>query len=443
MDSVAVVLEVAAKSGNLKGTSIKALKDAATLITKMLGGLYERNVNEDTKLLESRFQSTMTELKCAKTEISRISADNAKLREDVGGLRLVQDELKRARTPASRERRQTTVGEMTIEELQRLIIDQTGTMVSARIEGLARRLPPEESLRPPLEADKRRLQAVGSAKPVAGPSTDAPTTSKGRKLKKKEAKKAKANAQQATQPAPPATSAEEGWVTVTKRGARTKAAATGASLIEVAGDDIEELTEKLLVRMRELIDPEIAEVSRPMKTAAFRISGLDDAVEALDIHEAVSEQGGCQTDTVLVSEIRQSRRGMGTAVVRCPISAAKKLIEGGRKRLLVGWVSVAINILPSKPMRCFRCHELGHVVAKYDRVDRSALCLRCGGPNHKARECTAASHCMVCAAAGAASNHMLGGKSCKPPQRAKRREKTSGPASTTVPESEAMETAKI
>ncbi|CAG9791599.1 unnamed protein product [Diatraea saccharalis] len=525
MDGVAAVLEVAAKSGNLKGTSIKALKDAASLITKMLGGLYERNTSEDAKLLESRFQTTATELKRANVEISRISAENTKLREDLGGLRreleLVREELKRTKNVSSgtagRERCPTTVGDMSVEELRRLIIDQTGTMMSARIEGLARRLPPEERLRPPLEADKRRVQAGSSNEPIAGPSTDAPISSKGRKSKKKEARRARTNAQQTTQPAPPTPpSAEEGWATVTKRGTKTKtapkghpqtskgpaiketvqkpkkkvrlrppksgavvlklrpeaieqgvsylevltgckgkidpnitrggfkyrAAATGARLIEVAGEDIEERTEKLLERMRELVDPEIAEVSRPMKTAAFRISGLDDAVEAADIRDAVSKQGGCQPDTVVVSEIRQSRRGMGTAVVRCPVTAAKKLTEDGRKRLLVGFVSAAINILPPKPLRCFKCHEVGHVVAKCDRVDRSALCLRCGGPNHKARECTAAPHCMVCAAAGAPSNHVLGGKSCKPPQRPKRKV-TSGPAetSTQMSQAEAMETA--
>ncbi|CAG9793099.1 unnamed protein product [Diatraea saccharalis] len=513
MDGVAVILEVAAKSGNLKGTAIKALKDAAALITKMLGGLYERNTSEDAKLLENRFQTTATELKRANAEITRISAENIKLREDLGGLRreleLVREELKRTKNvpsgSAGRERRPTTVGDMSVEELRRLIIDQAGTMVSARIEGLARRLPPEERLRPPLEADKRRAQAGSSTEPIAGPSTDAPITSKGRKSKKKEARKARANAQQTTQPAPPNPSAEEDWVTVTKRGRKTKtapkgnpqpskgplmkesahkpkkkvrlrppksgavvlklrpeaiergvsysevltgckgkidpaitrggfqyrSAATGARLIEVAGEDIEERTEKLLERIKELVDPEVVEVLRPMKTAAFRISGLDDAVEAADIRDAVSKQGGCQPDTVVVSEIRQSRRGMGTAVVRCPIAAAKKLTEEGRKRLLVGWVSAAIHILPSKPLRCYKCHEVGHVVAKCDRVDRSALCLRCGGPNHKAKECTAAPHCMVCAAAGTASNHVLGGKSCKPPQRPKRR-KTSGPAETSV-----------
>ncbi|CAG9789638.1 unnamed protein product [Diatraea saccharalis] len=199
----------------------------------------------------------------------------------------------------------------------------------------------------------------------------------------------------------------------------------------------------LLDRMKELVDPEVAEVSRPMKTAAFRLSGLDDAVEVADIQDAVSKQGGCQVDKVLVSEIRLSRRGMGTAVVRCPVAAAKKLTEGGKKRLLVGWVSAAISILPSKPLRYFKCHEVGHVVAKCDRVDRSALCLRCGGPNHKARECTAAPHCIVRETAGTALNHVLGGKSCKPPKRPMRK-KTSGPAATAtqVSEAEVMETAE-
>lgn len=109
------------------------------------------------------------------------------------------------------------------------------------------------------------------------------------------------------------------------------------------------------------------------------------------------------------------RSGLGTVWLRCPVLAAKKVVEAGR--LLVGWVSAQVKLLDARPLRCFRCLEVGHVKARCKAtVDRSLLCYRCGGADHVARACTAPPHCVLCAEAGIPANHRMGSKPCNPPK---------------------------
>ncbi|XP_061719323.1 neurofilament heavy polypeptide-like [Cydia pomonella] len=195
------------------------------------------------------------------------------------------------------------------------------------------------------------------------------------------------------------------------QGVRFKRAVTGATIIEVPGAASGEKADALADKLREKLNNEVVQVSRPTKNAEVRISGLDDSVTPEDVKEAVAKVGGCHLDQIKCGEIRQDFSGLGSIWVRCPITVVKKLTESGR--LLVGWVSARVQLLDQKPMRCFRCLEAGHVRAQCRaQEDRSDLCYRCGQPGHKAATCSATPHCAVCAAANKPAGHMIGSKTC-------------------------------
>ena len=61
-----------------------------------------------------------------------------------------------------------------------------------------------------------------------------------------------------------------------------------------------------------------------------------------------------------MGEIRQDRSGLGTAWVRCSITAARR-VSGSRP--LVGFVSARVQLLQQWNLRCFRCHDIGSKVS--------------------------------------------------------------------------------
>ncbi|KAL0820080.1 hypothetical protein ABMA28_006025 [Loxostege sticticalis] len=140
---------------------------------------------------------------------------------------------------------------------------------------------------------------------------------------------------------------------------------------------------------------------------------------------------GCLADVIRVGEIRQFYTG-GATVVRVPVTVAKTLAKG---RLLVGWVSAQVKVLPRKPLKCFRCLESGHVSAQcVCETDRSRLCYRCGQPDHIARLCSATPHCPVCAERGKAADHKIGSQNCSPPTtRSRKAKSTAGRAPNSGP----------
>lgn len=196
---------------------------------------------------------------------------------------------------------------------------------------------------------------------------------------------------------------------------RFRTAATGARILEIPGTTSGEKADSLADKLREVFNAEDVHVSRPIKSAELRISGLDDSVTAEEVAAAVAKVGACPVDAVKAGTVRRHYSGLGAIVVRCPISVARKVSDSGR--VLVGWVAAQVKLLPQRQMQCFRCHELGHVREQCrSDVDRSDKCYRCGKAGHKANECsTAKAHCTLCASASKPAEHRIGSRACAPP----------------------------
>ncbi|XP_059056184.1 uncharacterized protein LOC131850044, partial [Achroia grisella] len=108
---------------------------------------------------------------------------------------------------------------------------------------------------------------------------------------------------------------------------RFKTAATGARILEIPGSQTGDQADALASKFRDVFPEGTVRIARPTKTAEMRVMGLDDG------------------------------------------------------RIRIGWVSAAVELLRQKPLRCFRCLESGHVLARCSHEeDRSGLCYRCGVP---------------------------------------------------------------
>ncbi|XP_041983648.1 cellular nucleic acid-binding protein homolog [Aricia agestis] len=77
------------------------------------------------------------------------------------------------------------------------------------------------------------------------------------------------------------------------------------------------------------------------------------------------------------------------------------------------WVLAKVVLLASRPKRCYRCLDTGHLAPSCQfPVDRSGNCFRCGKPGHKAANCAEEPSCFFCAELDRESNNVLGSNGC-------------------------------
>lgn len=111
------------------------------------------------------------------------------------------------------------------------------------------------------------------------------------------------------------------------------------------------------------------------------------------------------------------RSGLGLAWFRCPLPSAIKTSSNGRLRL--GWATVRVELMPARPLQCYKCWAFGHTKPMCKSlVDRSGSCFRCGISGHVSSGCNKNPSCVVCSEAGFQANHRLGPGECRSMQQA-------------------------
>ncbi|KMQ91279.1 reverse transcriptase [Lasius niger] len=109
------------------------------------------------------------------------------------------------------------------------------------------------------------------------------------------------------------------------KGKGPKRTATGGILYEIPGAGSAEKADKLVVALKALLEPKGLRVTRLVKRAELRISGLDDVSTPEDVIQAVAEVGGCSAGDIKVEKINRAPVGrLGSIWVQCPALAAKK-----------------------------------------------------------------------------------------------------------------------
>nr|XP_037871048.1 uncharacterized protein LOC119629402 [Bombyx mori] len=173
---------------------------------------------------------------------------------------------------------------------------------------------------------------------------------------------------------------------------RIRSAVTGSKVLVVEGADQSAKADLLAQKLREVLPTEGVIVTRPVTTAAIRISGLDDSLMPEELTAELARIGECAPDAVKIGDIKYGPGGMGQVLVRLPVVATMKVLAVPKLR--VGWSVLRACLLEAKKLQCFRCHELGHVSARCpSSVDRSRDCYRCGQTGHIAAGCSLAPHC--------------------------------------------------
>lgn len=194
----------------------------------------------------------------------------------------------------------------------------------------------------------------------------------------------------------------------------------GGYLLGVKGPDAEIKADRLTKGLRELPGAAGVAVSRPVKRLDIRLTGLETGITPEEVVSAVAAAGGCSTDKIRPGAIGSSPTGMGSLWMRCPAAVAIKVAKTGGVR--AGWAWAPAELLQSRPERCYRCLELGHLRAQCaSPVDRSARCYRCGKVGHAAASCTETVPCCPLCGDDRGRNgcHVLGEPGCVkvPPQR--------------------------
>lgn len=194
---------------------------------------------------------------------------------------------------------------------------------------------------------------------------------------------------------------------------RPRWAKTGGLLLELAGPDREENADKLTHMLDKTLSAGGVQVSRPMKRVELIVKDLQDFITPAEVQSSISSQGECDIEDVDCGKFRLKPNGLsGTMWVRCPLTAARKILDA--RRLKVDWFSLRVEVFKPRPLQCYRCLAYGHVRQQCtDSIDRSKRCYRCGKKNHTVAQCSATiPKCPVCSDIGLPAKHRLGSGGC-------------------------------
>lgn len=183
----------------------------------------------------------------------------------------------------------------------------------------------------------------------------------------------------------------------------------GALLLELDKDAkvTSELCDKIKLTLRGN-----AEIISLAPKSTVEIRDLDCVTTNKEVEDAVKLLLPPDTEISVIVTAPNTREQV-KAFVTVPTKCADTLIKSGR--IKIGWVNARVSA-NNRPRRCFRCFGYGHVRADCKGPDRSALdlCIRCGEPGHKLKECTKTPMCCLCTAAGHSPvDHIPGSAKCR------------------------------
>jgi len=93
-----------------------------------------------------------------------------------------------------------------------------------------------------------------------------------------------------------------------------------------------------------------------------------------------------------------------------PTPSSNKLAK--LRKIKLGWTLARVEILPERPVLCYKCFKGGHVRAKCQSTEKRVdICYCCCSRGHRATEGNVAPRCIVCEERKQAANHRIGSRS--------------------------------
>ncbi|CAH2098001.1 unnamed protein product [Euphydryas editha] len=232
-EDLACIIEVAKKSGNLKGEYVAKLKKSASTLTEVVEALASRSEAEETRRLRAENRRLKLEVEAIKAEVRALRRAFSEAKSEAAAATTAAAGARAA--PAA------VVGVELVEELRRSLTCSLGDMMNARFAGIEDRLLPAPRLRPPLRADAVAAApsgpppaprgSEGTATSTAGPSTVAQAQTTTTVVRKGKGKGKGKSSTPVPAPAPPGPKEidsptagpstvvqEETWATVVRKG---------------------------------------------------------------------------------------------------------------------------------------------------------------------------------------------------------------------------------
>ena len=145
----------------------------------------------------------------------------------------------------------------------------------------------------------------------------------------------------------------------------------------------------------------------------LEIRDLDRCTSENEVNQALKRDLQGYNGILRFSLTQPNTRKQRMAIVTVEASAANRLMTTAQ--IKVGWVNCRIR-RRTTVTRCFkRLDHLDHLSLDCKDPDRSKLCFRCGGPDHKSKDCTAAPRCFLCPEQqdkADSRNHIAGSGAC-------------------------------
>lgn len=178
-EGLACILEVAKKSGNLKGEFVGRLKRSASTLREVVDALASRSEAEETRRLRAENGRLKLEVEAQKAEVKALRRGFTEAKSEAAAATTAAAaaavSVSGTRTPPV-----ALMGVELVEELRRSLTSTLGQIINARFEGIEDRLLPAPTVRPPLRADaKKAAMAAIPPKPKSVPTKSPKTPPKG------------------------------------------------------------------------------------------------------------------------------------------------------------------------------------------------------------------------------------------------------------------------
>lgn len=146
----------------------------------------------------------------------------------------------------------------------------------------------------------------------------------------------------------------------------------------------------------------------------LEVRNLDPFMEKEDVQKSFSEAFGITSvQEVKVKSLYATYTGTLRGIIEVPNALLPRNIDGCRFR--TGFNSAAVKVLPNV-VRCFRCHNFGHIsyVCRELNSDQER-CRRCGSLEHHIVQCEQETKCFLCTEKGMKGHkvrHVAGSQIC-------------------------------